>query len=150
MASVSVSELILFVAAISVAAAVSGVLIETVSELSSSVSQSGDQLQTNLETDINIISDPGSDAVTSGDQVVVLVKNTGSTALSDGRLDVLLNGRFVEPANRTVSLVGGETGGEWSRGGVVRVTVDRPPEQGTNRVVTIINDDRDGFEFFHT
>jgi flagellar protein FlaG len=150
MASASISELIIFIAAISVAATVSGVLIGTVSEISASVSQNGDQLQTNLETDTEIISDPESDAVASSNQVVVLVKNTGSASLSPDQLDVLLNGRIVRPGNLSTSFVDGKPGDEWSQDRVLRVTIDRSPDPGANRVQTIINDDTSTFEFFNS
>lgn len=150
MVSASVSELILFIAAISVAAAVSGVLIGTVSEISASVSQNGDQLQTSLETDTEIISDPESNAVTNGTHVVVLVKNTGSTDLSPEQTDVLLNGEIVLPENVTTDVVDGGPSDEWSTDRVLRVTLARSPDTGTNRVVTIINDDTSSFEFFNS
>jgi flagellar protein FlaG len=149
MASVSVSELIIFIAAISVAAAVSGVLVDTVSEISESVTQNGDQLQTNLETDTEIISDPESDAVANSTQVVVLLKNTGSTTLLAEQLDVLLNGEIVPPGELSTSVAGGGANGEWDQGRVLRVTVNRSPAPGRNRVVTFINDNTSRFEFFH-
>jgi len=148
MASVSVSTLIIFIAAIAVAAGVSGMLVGTVSDISQSMDAQGDSMQKSLETDIHVISDPGSD-VTDGTDTVVLVKNTGSRTLpsSPDALDMVYNGEFVPSSNVTTTLPGDyET---WREGAVLRVAVDRlPVTNEENRVVVIVNQQEEVFRFY--
>ena len=147
MASVSVSTLIIFIAAIAVAAGVSGMLVGTVSDISQSMDAHGDSVQKNLETDIHIISDPGSDVI-DGTDTVVLVKNTGSRTLpsSPDTLDVVYNGEFVPSSNVTTTLPDDDT---WREGAVLRVAIDRLPVTGDeNRVVIIVNQEEEVFRFY--
>lgn len=147
MASASVSTLIIFIAAIAVAASVSGVLVGTVSEISQSMDSQGDSVQKNLETDIHIISDPESDP-TDGTDTVVLVKNTGSRTLPSEpkALDVVYNGEFVPSSNTTTTLPGDDT---WREGAVLRVAIDRLPNTGEeNRVAVIVNQQEEVFRFY--
>lgn len=62
MASTSVSTLVIFIAAVSVAAGVSGVLVDTVGGIADSVDQKGVDVANQIDTDVEIITDLGSDA----------------------------------------------------------------------------------------
>ncbi|WP_256297666.1 hypothetical protein [Haloarchaeobius salinus] len=147
MASSSVSSMILFIAAMLVAASVAGTLVTSVGDVSGSIdARSADAAQT-IDTEIDVISDPGSDAVYDGSTVTLLVKNTGNGRLSAdaSKPDVLVDGQYVGASDRTLNVVGG--GSEWMPGDVIRLelTVDLDP--GEHRVVVIINGDREVFEF---
>jgi flagellar protein FlaG len=147
MASVSVSTLIIFIAAVTVAAGVSGMLVGTVSDISQSMETQGESMQESLETDIQVISDPES-SVTDGTDTVVLVKNTGSRTLpsSPDALDIVYNGEFVTSSDITTTLPGDDT---WKQGAVLRVAVDRLPTTGEqNRVVVIVNQQEEVFRFY--
>lgn len=138
MASVSVSHVVLFIAAVGVAAMVAGTATGVANDVSDAIRDSGASTGAELDTDLAIISDPGSDAIynDSTGTVTLLVKNTGSRVLSTdtGAIDTLLDGRLVAEANVTV--VDGEY---WRPGNVVRITLDATLAEGSHRVVVRTN-----------
>lgn len=153
MASVSVSHMILFIASIVVAASVVGVFTDSISQVSEAIDQRGISASENIRTDIEIISDSGSDNVyrenlgkdDSGQAVVIHVKNTGSetlTAESD-QIDVFLDGEYQTDVN--VTLLGGAT--SWRPGEVAEVNVTTSINSGDHRVKVIINEDEEVFRF---
>ena len=148
MASGSVSELIVFIAAVSVAAGVSGAMVTTVGGITNSLDDRGESVSAAIETDVEIISDPGSGAVYDGanTEVTLLVKNTGGRTLptDDTSVEILVDGRYVAPSAYTVTTLGG---GAWSDGAVVRVTVDRSLGAGDHRATVIVQSDRETIGF---
>ncbi|MEF8843724.1 MAG: flagellar protein G [Haloarculaceae archaeon] len=149
MASVSVSSLVLFIAAMALAAGVAGTMVDSVSEVSEALGTKSVDVAEEIETEVEVISDPGSGAVydDGASEVTLLVKNTGSRALpaSSGGIEVLVDGRYVVPGNVSVSVVGG---GEWRPGEVVRLRVDRSLGGGEHRVVVIVGGDREVLTFY--
>ena len=152
MAGDSVSTLILFIAAMLVAAGVAGTLVTNVSELSNSVDTKSSAVTDEIDTDIEIISDPGSDAVynsTGAENVTILVKNTGrKTLAADGTgLDVLVNGTYVPSEAFTVTVQDG--GGPWRSGTVAALEIDRSLATGEeHRIVVTVNGAEEVFEFY--
>lgn len=150
MASASVSELIIFIAALSVAAAVSGVLVTTVGDISGSLDEQGADVAASIDTDVEIISDPASGAVydNSDGEITVLVKNTGRRTLSttDSSVELLVNGRYVTPSEYTVTVLDGE---QWREGGVVRIKINRSQTltSGDHRVTVIVGDEQEVLRF---
>lgn len=148
MASSSVSELIVFIAAVSVAASVSGAMVTTVGGISNSLDDHGHSVSAAIETNVEIISDPGSGAVYDGttDEVRLLVKNTGGRTLptKNTSVEILVDGRYVAPSDYTVTTLGG---GAWREGAVVRVTVDQPLGAGDHRATVIVQSDRETIGF---
>lgn len=148
MAGGSVSELVIFIAAVSVAAGVSGAMVTTVGGVTDSLDDRGASVSAAIETDVEIISDPGSGAVYDGGtgEVRLLVKNTGERTLSaDGTgVEVLIDGEYVPPSEYEVTVLGG---GEWRDGDVVRVTVDRSLAGGDHRATVIVRSDRETIGF---
>lgn len=151
MASVSASSLILFIAAIAVAATVSGAMVNTVADISNSVDQKGVDVANEIDTDVEIISDAGSDAVydESTYNVTVLVKNTGDRTLeaSPERIDVLLDGQYVSSDDLDVTVVSGDA---WREGDVIELEIDNEADigNGEHRVTVIVRDHREVFTFF--
>jgi flagellar protein FlaG len=152
MASVSVSHLILFIASMLIAASVAGVFTSSVDELASAIDDRGVQVSENVRTDIEIISDSGSDNIYDSDNngnVTLLVKNIGSNDLvvSDTQIDVLINGEFKGSGDISVELLG--EGERWSPNEVVRIEVDVPDGLNSvdNRAKVIVNDAEAIFEF---
>jgi len=141
--------MILFIAAMLVAASVAGTLVTSVGDVSGSIdARSADAAET-IDTEIDVISDPGSDAVYDGSTTVtLLVKNTGNGRLSTdaSKPDVLVDGQYVGAGDRTLNVVGG--GSEWMPGDVVRLELNVDLDPGEHRVVVIINGDREVFEFY--
>ncbi|MCU4751736.1 flagellar protein G [Halobacteria archaeon AArc-curdl1] len=149
MASESVSTLILFIAAMLLAAAIAGTLVANVNDISNSIDTQSSNVQQQLDTDIEIISDAGSDAIYDNDtgNITLLVKNTGQETLAnDGTgIDVLVDGRFVSSNNFEIEVVTGEV---WRRGEVAEIIIEEPLESGEHRVVVDVGGDREVFEFY--
>jgi flagellar protein FlaG len=141
--------MILFIASIVVAASVVGVFTDSISRVSEAIDQRGISVSENVRTDIEIISDSGSDAVyrETGDSnhVVVHVKNTGSETLTaeSGQMDVFVNGTYQSDVN--VTLLGGAS--SWRPGEVAEVNITAALGSGDHRVKVIINEDEEVFEF---
>src|SRR6056297_667565 len=100
MASVSASHLILFIASMMIAASVAGVFTNSIGQLSGAISEQGLDVSSDVRTDIEIISDSGSDAIydsAGNGNITLYVKNTGSEdlAVDTGQLDVFVDGAFV-------------------------------------------------------
>ncbi len=150
MAGDSVSTLILFIAAMLVAAGVAGTLVTNVNDISNSVETHSGDVTDKIDTEIEIISDPGSDAVydSDGDEnVTILVKNTGRKTLATdgGNLDVLVNGTYVGRDEFTVTVL---DGGQWRPGTVARLEIDRSlATSAEHRVVVTVNGAEEVFEF---
>lgn len=148
MASVSVSHLVLFIAALLVAVSVTGAMTGSVADISESLEEQSLDTSQRIDTDVTVISDPGSDAVydDGNGTVTVLVKNTGRNTLSADpeRYDVLLDGRYV-PANRTSATV--LDGERWEPGNVLRLEIDASLASGEHRAVVIVNGDEATLRF---
>lgn len=146
MASVSASSLVLFIAAMSLAVAVSGTMIDSVSSISHSVEEKGADVSNQIDTEIEVISDAGSGAVYENDTIVLLVKNTGIRTIPNESeaVDVLVDGRYVSPSSLNLTVV---DGGGWREGRVARLTIDRSLASGEHRVSVVAGGETEVFEF---
>ena len=149
MASVSASHLIIFIASVIVAASVAGVLTNTVDELSQAVDELGLDVSEDVRTDIEIISDSGSQVydIDGNGNITLYVKNTGSQRLApeSSAMDVFVNGQFKTAGDVSVTV---EDGTVWTPGNVVRVEIDHSLGTGEDvRVQLTINSDQEVFEF---
>lgn len=148
MASVSVSHLILFIASMVVAASVAGVFTDSVGRLSQAVTDQGLDVSQDVRTDVEIISDAGSDAVYDADNETIrlYVKNTGSRRLAAEAptIDVVVDGRYT--VDVAVTPVGdAET---WGLGDVVLVEIGEDLAlDADHRVQITVGGDREVFEF---
>ena len=147
MASVSVSHMIIFIASIVVAAGVAGVFTDSVGQLSDAVSEQGGDIATDVRSDVEIISDSGSDAVynATAERIRLHLKNTGSARLPPeaDQIDVFVNGRYEVDVQAT--LIGG--GDRWAPGEVVRLDISEALDPGDHRVKIIVNSDEEVFKF---
>ena len=148
MASVSASHLILFIASMMIAASVAGVFTDSIGQLSGAVSEQGFDVSSDVRTDIEIISDSGSDAIydDANEEITLYIKNTGTERLAaePGALDILVNGQFV--TDYSVTRADGD--GAWRPGTVVRVDIQQPSlGSGDHRVQITVNGDEEVFEF---
>ncbi|MBX0295502.1 flagellar protein G [Haloarcula nitratireducens] len=148
MASVSASHLILFIASMMVAASVAGVFTDSIGQLSNAVSEQGLDVSSEVRTDIEVISDAGSDAIynTSGDDNITLhVKNTGSEDLGaePGQMDLFVDGRYA----RTFGVTLLDDGVVWRPGTVVRLEISHSLSPGDHRVKVVVNGDEEVFKF---
>jgi flagellar protein FlaG len=146
-ASVSVSHLILFIASMMIAASVAGVFTSSIGQLSGALSEQGLDVSSDVRTDIEVISDSGSDAIynATSETITLYVKNTGTERLAaePGQLDVLVDGQFV--TDYTVARADGT--GAWQPGSVVRVDIAQSLSTGDHRVQLTVNNDEEVFEF---
>ncbi|TKX86276.1 flagellar protein G [Halorubrum sp. SS5] len=158
MASVPVSHLILFIASLVIAAGVVGTITTGVDRVSAAVDDAGLDATEQLRTDVTIISDPSAGVYNaSGDQnVTLLIKNTGTYRLApDGSdLDVVFDGAYVRPDAISGELVSADGANAWSRGDVLRLTVDTNQIDGSDgladgdhRVFLSVNGDEELFQF---
>jgi len=130
-----------------VAASVAGVFTESIGQLSGAVSEQGFDVSSDVRTDVEIISDSGSDAIynNTSETITLYVKNTGTERLAaePGELDVLVNGQFV--TDYTVTRADGD--GAWRPGTVIRLDIQRSLTSGDHRVQLTVNGDQEVFEF---
>lgn len=143
MADASASALILFIAAVAVAAGVAGMMTTTVQDISSSVDVRGDSVSSEIRSDITIINDTGSDGLYDADEneLTLYVKNTGSEPLTpaDATIDVLIDGQYVE-IDTLETLGDGER--SWRPGEVLELTLTVELED-EHRVLVHTNNNED-------
>ncbi|WP_336336650.1 CARDB domain-containing protein [Haloarcula brevis] len=146
MASVSVSHLILFIASMAIAASVAGVFTSSIGELSNAVSEQGLDVSSDVRTDVEIISDSGSDNVYDSGTITIHVKNTGSETLAPvpGQLDLFVDGAFATDYTVTLEPDGGNS---WRPGDVVRIDINHTLNGGDHRLKLVVNGDEEVFEF---
>lgn len=149
MASVSVSHLIIFIAAMIVASSVAGVLTTTVNDIGQAIDDQGLSVSDDIRSEIEIINDPGAAVVnesSSPNRVELYVKNTGSTELTTqpDNVDVFLNGQFRTADNVTVVSSDSQL---WGRTEVVRIDIEdtSPITQGENRAKVRVDGAEDTF-----
>lgn len=148
MASVSVSHLIIFIAAMLVAASVAGMLTNTVNDISNAIEEQGFSTSDDIRSDITIINDPGNGTYDStSNEVTLYVKNTGRTELAtnSGNIDLFVNGVFTPVSGDNVTILEGAE--IWGRNDVVRMTVssDNVNDPGENRVKVVADGAEDVF-----
>jgi flagellar protein FlaG len=146
MASVSTSHLILFIASMIVAAGVAGTFTNTVSDVSAAIDDQSVDVATDVRTDVEIITDPGSQVYDNATgNVTIHVKNTGATDLTADAsfVDVLVDGEYRTAV--TVTVLDGDA---WAEHNVAKVEIsvgDLAP--GDHRVKLVVNDDEEVFRF---
>lgn len=118
MADGGIGSIILFIAGLTIAGTIGGVLIQQSDQISNAISSSGDEVTNDINSDVTIISDTGSSAIYDGDNVTLLVQNTGQRTLSTQETFVLIDGQYREVSDVTVV-----DGDQWREGNVARVTL---------------------------
>jgi flagellar protein FlaG len=144
MADVSVASLILFIASIVLAAAVSGILIDSVGDVADAVGSKSEVVGEQIKTDIEIVSDPGSPVYdATSDTVTVYVKNTGLRTLDPEGVDVLVDGRYATVVTAT------PVESEWTVDGLLELEVQPPAPltAGDHRLTVIVGSDTETFTF---
>jgi len=152
MAGASVSEMILFIAALVVAASVAGTLTTQVDRVSDSLDDRSLDLSQEIRTDVTVISDPGAqvhDRDGNGN-VTLYLRNTGSSSLpADAEtIDVFFDGTYQSTVAVTV-VKPTNTDGSWPRGGVIELSFDvgTLTDGSDHRVKLIVREDEELFEF---
>lgn len=148
MASVSSAHLVLFIAAVLIAAGLAGTATESAGRLGNAIDQDSQVESEQTAAAVRVVSDPGSpNAVYDADNetLTLYVKNVGDATLSSDPEDVtvLVNGTYQNDQQTTVLDVD-----DWRPGALLRVRVDvaLPPDSET-RVVVTATGTRDLFVF---
>lgn len=150
MAGGSAAELILFIAAIVIAASVAGTLTSEVDRVSDAISAKSLDVAGEIRADTEIVSDAGSSVYnrSGNENVTIHVRNTGASDLpvDPGIIDVVLDGAYQTDVNVTV-VDGGDT---WHRGDVVRLefspTGGLAPDTD-HRLKLVVRGDEEVFRF---
>jgi flagellar protein FlaG len=102
--SLTGAHVIFFVAAAIVASAVSGVFIAITMNVSTSLTERGDRIQEQFDTDFKIINDPAN-IPTSGTNYIFYLKNIGGKKLSttNETIQLFIDGDIIVPANYNFS-----------------------------------------------
>jgi flagellar protein FlaG len=102
--SLSGTHVVFFIASVIVAGAVSGVIVAVISDVSNSLSDRGERLQEQLDTEFMIINDPDN-IPTSGSDYLFYLKNIGGNALatSNETFHIFVDGDFVAITNYNFS-----------------------------------------------
>jgi flagellar protein FlaG len=102
--SLTGAHVIFFIAAVIVAGAVSGAFIAITMNVSTSLSDRGDRLQEQLDTDFKIINDPNN-IPTSGSDYIFYLKNIGGKELptTNETFQLFIDGEIIATANYNFS-----------------------------------------------
>ena len=102
--SLTGAHVIFFVAAVIVAGTVSGIFIGITSNVSTSLSNRGDRIQEQLDTDFTIINDP-KNIPTEGSDYIFYIKNTGGKKLitTNETFQLFMDGEIIATANYNFS-----------------------------------------------
>jgi len=94
--SLSGTHVILFIISVILASTVSGVLVAVTTDVSTSLSERGDRLQNQLDTDFEIINDPDQ-IPTSGSDYTFYLKNTGDIRIitTNETFQILVDGIII-------------------------------------------------------
>ncbi len=143
MADTSATALILFIAAVAVAAGVAGIITGTVGDISDAIDIRGDQITEEVRSDITILGDPGSEAIYTEDAsgngtITVYVKNTGAEPLTtrSDHITVLIDGTY-EPISQLIDPSSGDTLTQWKPGEIAKLQIERTLTAGQDYRVLI-------------
>ena len=125
------SEMILLSAGLIVAALVSGVLLDTWSDMDDALDDRGKQEAEDIKTRASLANDPINIDWEAGEEASIWLQNSGDTCLDINGGGVLLHG-----SSMTVSVADGST--QWLPGDVVKFTID-----GTNSGLTFSSGNHD-------
>jgi flagellar protein FlaG len=102
--SLTGTHVIFFIASVIIASAVSGVIIAVITDVSNSLSERGERVQEQLDTEFKIINDP-ENIPTSGNYYLFYLKNIGGRELSTSNetFHLFVNGDIVATANYNFS-----------------------------------------------
>lgn len=102
--SLTATHVIFFIASVIIAGAVSGVIITVITDVSNSLSDRGERVQEQLDTEFKIINDPDN-IPTSGSDYLFYLKNIGGNKLvtSNETFNLFVDGDLVAIANYNFS-----------------------------------------------
>ncbi|WP_254521468.1 hypothetical protein [Natrinema caseinilyticum] len=148
MVRAALGQVVLFIAAVSVATAFAGTVVTESSLYAQSTADRTDRAVAAIDAEIAVINDPSAGATydDADERVTVYVKNVSGETLEPAALEVLLDGQYVTSADRSVRVLGSD-GDSWRIGSVLEVTIERPLGTGEHRAVLEIHAARDRLIF---
>ncbi|WP_254762288.1 archaeal flagellar protein G [Natrinema marinum] len=147
MVRTAVAQVLLFIAAVSIAAAFAGTIVTQSSVFAQSTADEADRTVATIDAEIVVINDPAAGATydDADGQVTLYVKNVGGETLEPAALEVVLDGTYVGSGERSTRVL--ESGDEWRVGTVLEVTIDRFLAAGEHRAAVTIDGARDRLVF---
>lgn len=102
--SLTGTHVVFFIASVIVASAVSGVIVAVITDVSNSLSDRGERVQEQLDTDFKIINDPDN-IPTSGNNYLFYIKNIGGNEIptSNETFQLFVDGDLIATANYNFS-----------------------------------------------
>lgn len=102
--SLAGTHVIFFIVSVIIASTVSGVIVAVITDISNSLSDRGERVQEQLDTEFKIINDPGN-IPTSGSDYLFYIKNIGGNELvtSNETFQLFVDGDLVAIANYNFS-----------------------------------------------
>lgn len=151
MSGETVSQLVIFIAALLIATSVAGTLIVSGDDISNMVSSQTEVVSDGLDTEIKIISDAQSDAIydDNEEEVTLYVKNLGASTIDATTTDitVFINGELAHPDDIVDVDVIDSDNLRWPPGAVVEITIDTTLDDGDNRAKVVAKGASDEFWF---
>lgn len=154
MADASISQLIVLVVSLSIAATVGGMVMQSAGMISGSIEDQSRTVSRQIETDIEIINDPQYmfENVNGGDNNLVLyVKNTGSEKIENSYsiIDVFVDGIYLSEENiKRRNIIGDTT--RWRPSRVLKIVTDYTKESldgVDHRVKLMVYNNEDTLKF---
>lgn len=148
MASVSSAHLVLFIAAVLVAAVLAGTMTQSAGRVGNAITEDSQVEARHVDTEIRVVSDSASPAAAynnTTDTLTLYVKNVGATTIpsSPSAVTVLVNGTYQSDRRTTVL-----DADKWRPGSLLRVRVNVTlPDDARTRVVVTPSGARDRFVF---
>ncbi|HVO78112.1 MAG TPA: hypothetical protein VMS79_04505 [Methanomassiliicoccales archaeon] len=136
MADSSVTQVLFFIAAITVAASLAGVFISISNEMAQKLNQSADSLQQQTSSEFCIINDPARMPY-DGVYLTLYLKNTGSVLLDTRGMAVMLDGLYQ--GNVTKGAIDGALDG-WDSQELLSVSVPATLSPGDHFVKIFLAD----------
>jgi flagellar protein FlaG len=148
MASVSSAHLVLFIAAVLVAAILAGTATQSATRIGNALDEQSDIQSDHTATELRIVSDAGApEAIydAANDTLTLYVKNTGDTTIPHGSNAVTLLVNGTRQPDTTTTVLDAD---QWRPGTLLRIeaNVSLPSNQQTRTVVDA-NGGRDLFVF---
>lgn len=153
MADASISQLIVLVVSLSIAATVGGMVMQSAGMISGSIEDQSHTVSRQIETDIKIINDPQymfENVHDGGDNKLVLyVKNTGSRTLENSFsvIDVFVDGTYLS-GEKLDKRIMGDT--RWYPSRVLKIVTNYTkdePGPGDHRVKLMVYNNEDELKF---
>lgn len=146
-AGASATQMVFFIASVTIALSVVGALFINVQSLSSAVIIGSKTLTEQLKTDITVINDPEIIPNSSGIYYIFYVKNTGVQELDTKYINVLIDGNIISDNDINKTILE-EDGQIWLTGDVLQINTTVTLAAGNHnlRVITS-NGIEDTFSF---